>query len=195
MPTPPKPLTSWQQTLPEELPRHIRRNIGPADSGCWRWTRSLDRDGYGWASLNNKTYLAHRIIYILLRGEPAPGLQLDHLCHTNDSNCPGGRSCIHRRCVNPDHLEPVTVRENLRRGHTTTGMTECALGHPLSQYHNQRRCLICLADYNDRKKAARRARSLSKRSVSAERGDQLFADPAYLAGRAIESLMVVGGAL
>lgn len=146
--TPPKPLTPWQQTLPDVLPRHIRRAIEQGSDGCWTWRNSTDPDGYGWASLNNKTWLAHRLVFTLVKGKHERGLQLDHTCHSrNLDSCPGGRACTHRRCVNPDHLEPVTGLENQQRGHTPAGMTECAKGHTLSDYHGQRRCLTCLEAY------------------------------------------------
>lgn len=133
--TRPKPLTSWQEAnLSSTLPRHIRRNIQGDDNGCWLWTRSKSRDGYGWASLDDKTWQAHRLIYVLLRGNPPDGLVLDHLCRV-------------RHCVNPEHLEPVTPRENLKRGETPTGATECPKGHPLTQIKWQRRCLICRDAY------------------------------------------------
>ncbi len=140
----PKPLTEWQTAVtPECLPRHIRRNIEPsADGDCWLWTRSRSTDGYGWASLNNRTYQAHRLIYRLVVGEPPEGLVLDHLCRV-------------RHCVNPSHLEPVTPGENLRRSpFTTAGMERCALGHEFSPWHGQRRCLTCLADYRRRLREA-----------------------------------------
>ncbi|MET9055269.1 HNH endonuclease signature motif containing protein [Streptomyces bacillaris] len=131
----PKPLTEWQQqNTPPEVPRHIRRNIAPGDNGCWLWTRSKSRDGYGWASLNDRTYQAHRLLYVLVKGQPPEGLVLDHLCRI-------------RHCVNPDHLEPVTPRQNLERGVTTTSATHCKQGHPLSPFRGQRRCLICHAAY------------------------------------------------
>lgn len=110
--TKPIPATPWQSKLPAELPLHLRRNIEPGDNGCWLWARSKSRDGYGWASLNNKTYQAHRLIYVLTKGEVPEGLHLDHLCRV-------------RHCVNPAHLEPVTPRENLRRGDTQTGWERC----------------------------------------------------------------------
>lgn len=136
-----RPLTAWQEAnTPPELPRHVRRNIGPGDGGCWLWLRSTSPDGYGWASLDNRTHQAHRLVYRLLVGEPAEGLVLDHLCRV-------------RHCVRPSHLEPVTPAENLRRSELTpAGMTRCANGHALSDWHGQRRCLTCKAEYDRRRR-------------------------------------------
>jgi len=134
--TAPKPLTAWQQTLPLELPRHIRRNIVEGADGCWLWTRSRSRDGYGWASLEDKTYQAHRLVYVILRGEPPEDLVLDHLCRV-------------RHCVNPAHLEPVTPAKNLLRSELTpAGAKVCAKGHAFIHNGHQRRCPVCLAEYN-----------------------------------------------
>lgn len=123
---------------PRALPHHIRRNIGPGANGCWLWLRSLSSDGYGWASLDDRTSQAHRLVYTLIVGDVPAGLVLDHLCRV-------------RHCVNPEHLEPVTPGENLRRsGLTPAGMTRCAKGHELSDWHGQRRCLTCKAEYDQR---------------------------------------------
>jgi hypothetical protein len=71
---------------------------------CWEWTAALTKDGYGQARRSGKNVKAHRHVYQVLVGPLAPGVQqLDHLCRV-------------RRCVNPDHLEPVTPLENIRRG-------------------------------------------------------------------------------
>lgn len=144
--TAPKPLTEWQAAhTPAALPRHIRRNIAPAGHGCWQWTASLSRDGYGWASLDDKTYQAHRLVYILLVGEPPAGLVLDHLCRN-------------RACVNPAPLEPVTSRENLRQGNTPTGWDKCQrCGSDYIRLRTQRRCPRCLAAYREARKTRRKA--------------------------------------
>lgn len=73
-----------------------------ADNGCWLW-RHPSENGYGRIRVNRKTMWAHRIGYELLVGPIPPELELDHLCRVP-------------ACVNPAHLEPVTHRENLRRG-------------------------------------------------------------------------------
>lgn len=146
MATPRIPMTAWQAAnLPSELPLHIRRNIGPGEDGCWLWTRSRSRDGYGWASYQNRTYQAHRLVYLLLVGEPGDGLHLDHLCRV-------------RHCVNPGHLDPVTPAENLRRSELIpAGMTRCAKGHSFTDYSGQRRCLICKQAYQRNYDKTRRA--------------------------------------
>lgn len=70
---------------------------------CWMWTAATNAYGYGYFRTPAGTRVAHRIAYELLVGPIPDGLQLDHLCRS-------------RRCVNPQHLDPVTQAENLRRG-------------------------------------------------------------------------------
>lgn len=95
------------------MEQRIWDNIEQTD-GCWLWTAALD-EGYGVATVGRKTKRAHRLVYEELVGPIPKGLVIDHLCHAEDSSCPGGSSCLHRRCVRPAHLEPVTRSENLRR--------------------------------------------------------------------------------
>lgn len=69
---------------------------------CWLWTGALNNSGYGTIKINGVTVGAHRHSFLLAGRAIPEGLDLDHLCSV-------------RRCVNPDHLEPVTRAENLRR--------------------------------------------------------------------------------
>lgn len=117
------------------------------ENGCWEWVgycrhwaRDHDRycqpDGYG----HYLSQMAHRWVYILLRGPIPNGLTLDHLCRNH-------------RCVNPDHLEPVTKRDNTLRGTNQAAkrakQTHCQHGHLLSgdnllrQRLTGRRCRTC----------------------------------------------------
>ncbi len=106
-------------------------------SGCWLWNQSLYRNGYARLSFKGKEYLAHRKSYEAHVGPIPEGKDLDHTCH--DSNtCKGGDICLHRRCVNPWHLEPVTRKVNLNRstligkggGKREKEKTHCPQGHP-----------------------------------------------------------------
>lgn len=84
---------------------------------CWPWTGYMQYNGYGVRSTHRReTRLAHRIAYEYVIGPIPDGLVLDHLCHTRDPQCADVNECPHRRCCNPEHLEPVTRRENIARG-------------------------------------------------------------------------------
>jgi hypothetical protein len=130
-------------------------------SGCWEWNGCVKKDaGYGISHRSGRTMQAHRAVWIWLRGPIAPGLQLDHLCRN-------------RRCVNPDHLEPVTPLENTRRALALR--TTCRKGHPYTPentyYHpdgSQKACRTCRreevrrrhwvkpAEWHERRRARRR---------------------------------------
>ncbi len=75
------------------------------NTGCWLWTRSLATSGYGVIGVGGRGVqeMAHRVSYRLFVGEIPDGLHIDHLCRV-------------RCCVNPLHLEAVSVVENLARG-------------------------------------------------------------------------------
>lgn len=91
-----------------------------ADGDCWLWTGGLDSYGYGKVHIKRTTRGAHRVAWELLVGPIPEGLQLDHLCKV-------------RRCVNPDHLEPVSGAENNRRSASVSALnarkTHCENGH------------------------------------------------------------------
>lgn len=91
--------------------------------GCWLWTAYTDHKGYGRFKLDGKAERAHRVSYEALVGPIPEGLQLDHLCRV-------------RSCVNPDHMEAVTNRENCMRGDTLPAAnaikTHCPRGHEYS---------------------------------------------------------------
>lgn len=86
--------------------------------GCHIWQSTKI---YGYAKFskpkNAGQITAIRWLWNELHGPPPAGLQPDHLCHTNDMDCPGGDDCKHRACVNLEHIEWVTPSENLKRMH------------------------------------------------------------------------------
>lgn len=125
---------------------------------CWRWVGRQSANGYGQLWDEGKTVLAHRATYELLVGPIPEGLQLDHLCRVRD-------------CVNPDHLEPVTSRENTTRGFGACGVNarkaECANGHPYTPKNTytypsgHRRCRTC-SQIQSRERTVRRRKGSAK---------------------------------
>jgi hypothetical protein len=138
------------------------------DNGCWEWTACRYLTGYAMFWLNGMNMPAHRASFELYVGPIPDGLQLDHLCHTRDELCAGGWSCLHRRCVNPAHLEPVTHLENVRRGlggypALLRARTHCGNGHEftpentkLRRDNNGRICRICKREWDRRRQQRRR---------------------------------------
>lgn len=117
-------------------------------TGCWNWTMPSKPNGYGqiseWRNGKAYTWYAHRVMYIIFKGKIPKGLHLDHLCRNT-------------KCVNPDHLEAVSPKENILRGVGVTAKnarkTHCKRGHKLSGknlYLNnskdgvQRQCITCI---------------------------------------------------
>lgn len=67
---------------------------------CWLWTGRLDGGGYGRFSIDGIWNKAHRVSYQLFKGGIPDGLVVRHLCNV-------------RACVNPDHLETGTQKDNV----------------------------------------------------------------------------------
>lgn len=101
--------------------------IGPE---CWIWAGARQGDGYGTFKIKgtNKTVLAHRYMYELILGAIPLGLVIDHRCRN-------------RFCVNPAHIEPVTLYENVKRGRAWLWgpeLTECKHGHAYTEKNTGR---------------------------------------------------------
>lgn len=94
------------------------------ENGCHVWTARKVRGGYGKFWLGCRHRSAHCVAWEWARGPVQDGKQLDHLCRN-------------RACVNVDHLEPVTCRENTLRGVGIAAVyskrTHCMRGHQLPE--------------------------------------------------------------
>ena len=106
--------------LDNRLPDRFWNKVTPEPvSGCWLWQGAQVHNGYGVTRTPERLLYAHRVAYEAARGPIADGLSVDHLCRV-------------RHCVNPEHLEAVTQRENIRRGDqgkTWGTETHCRYGH------------------------------------------------------------------
>lgn len=133
----------------EQLPAHLASKIKIDPSGCWLWMAASSQ-GYGHVRLGSRVLRAHRLVYTTLRGDPG-GKLLDHLCRV-------------RQCVNPDHLEPVTNRENCLRGVGVGAVnavkTHCLHGHPFDEVNTYyrvdrlgRNCRACRREQYQRAKS------------------------------------------
>lgn len=91
------------------------------DSGCWIWTAGTRSTGYGHYWTGERDVSSHRHAYEHLVGSIPEGLVIDHLCRN-------------RLCCNPAHMEPVTNRENVRRGAAAVVLNtgRCKHGHEMT---------------------------------------------------------------
>lgn len=147
-------MTFHSVTIAQRIERNIKRDA----NGCWIWTAQIDRYGYGQTSVKRKKTRAHRATYELYRGAIPAGLQIDHLCRV-------------RACCNPDHLEAVTCKENIRR--SSRIKPHCPQGHPYSgdnlilSKEGYRSCRVCARmfsrTYMAQQRASLRASGLSSR--------------------------------
>ncbi len=103
------------------LDRFVEKIQLDTKTGCWNWTGTISRNGYGRMNIRGKTIEAHRVSFQLFKGEIPKGLEIDH-------------ECRNRKCENPNHLRAITHRENTDHDRRKT---HCDAGHPYipGSYH------------------------------------------------------------
>lgn len=82
----------------------MRRVNKSGSNDCWIWIGKRNRKGYGDVQVRGVKHNAHRAVYIESGYQIPEGFHLDHLCRD-------------KLCVNPAHMEPVTLAENVKRQH------------------------------------------------------------------------------
>ena len=146
----------WPLTVEERFLAKVNKD-GPVHptlgTPCWLWIGTTNGDGYGMFKILGRRVFAHRFSYEQSNGRMPSDLQSDHLCRV-------------RRCVNPDHIEAVTLRENVLRSRNPAAnnarKVQCVRGHILAGRNLriahkrdgsvERLCRLCI---RDRKMAVR----------------------------------------
>lgn len=119
-------------------------HVAVAQNGCWEWTGShVARYAQFSSKIDRKkrSLLAHRYAYTCFKGAIPEGLTIDHLCRNT-------------YCVNPAHLEAVSIKENILRGFGPPALnkrkTHCLHDHVFDEANTavigkkkERRCRQC----------------------------------------------------
>jgi hypothetical protein len=129
----------------EMMLKRFKDKIRILGNGCHQWVGAIDRDGYGKFQLDGKCVFAHRYAYQCYHGSLDDNLVIDHICR-------------HRDCVNAEHMEQVTIKENTNRGNNyEASKTYCDNGHEFTSNNTYicpcgwRNCRACRRE-SDRKR-------------------------------------------
>lgn len=145
----------------------IDRSDENAD-GCWIWRLSVNRGGYAQARRWGRLVTGHRLAYETFIGPVPVGSVLDHICNV-------------KRCVNPNHLNPTSDRDNILRGTAPPAInarkTVCHQSHPLDgvDARGKRFCRTCASEslrrYRERSRDSINSRSRLRRNTDEYRAN------------------------
>lgn len=97
--------------------------------GCIYWIGGCTPSGYGTTSVCYLPHgsLVHRVVLVVKLGRDIePGMHAGHTCHDEAvarGECVGGSTCLHRRCVNPEHLVEQSPKQNTNGGAASRRLT------------------------------------------------------------------------
>jgi len=138
----------------------VRQHLGQ----CWEWTGAKSSAGYGQIRIDGVCYYAHRYVFTMSAIEIPIGMQVDHLCRN-------------KSCCNPQHLEVVTAKVNIRRAFDDTRKC-CPRGHEYTEENTKwisggryRRCIIC--------SRAKRTRTYTPEQLEKKRARSRITSAAY----------------
>lgn len=123
-----------------DLNRFMSKVFIEPNTGCWLWSGNWNHAGYGNFKIKNETKRAHRISYEHFKGPIINELSVAHKCNT-------------RACVNPNHLELLTHKQNCidRNAHKK----HCPKGHLFTKENKKSQnkgksycCRICANEAN-----------------------------------------------
>ena len=128
--------------------RDLVLSILASETSCVNW-RATPPLPYGVVTFQGKRWYAHRFAFFVRHGR-LPAQQIDHLCRN-------------RICVNPNHMEDVSLTENVMRGESLPAQNAkkdaCAHGHAFTPENTAirivrgrrwRGCRECLRNYQTR---------------------------------------------
>lgn len=107
----------------EIMQKRLLARVHIAAGGCWLWLGPVNDEGYARVRVPGypTKWAIHRVAYEAFVAPIPDGLTIDHLCRTPS-------------CCNPEHLEPVSMAVNIKRGHgigmRNAAKIACAKGHP-----------------------------------------------------------------
>lgn len=164
----------------EDVMYQLETRMQVQPNGCWHYTGKITVNGYAefthglGKAKRFKKAPGHRAVYLWFKGAIPDGYVVDHMCHNEALNdCTNPETCMHKRCLNPEHLRAITYSDNSKAGAPISynNRTHCLHGHELTEnnigYRIQsksptspkyRYCKTCVNGKNNEARKARKAK-------------------------------------